>query len=186
MATLRERIPIGSHRVLWLPEGSEDPPIDLGFTKDGCMLEKKTEVFNVKVPEITVPIKTVKTSVDLRGKLTLIELPIDTLAIALDMVKTTVVGTPNKVSLDENPLAGEEIPMGKLIFRPRSAGTSELQDKIMWAAGLICQAGMAFKVNENLTVDIELVAHADEDPDNLGNYRVFTMFDALTEKYFEL
>ena len=117
MGALRTTTKIGSHRVLWTPDGGAE--VDLGYTAEGCEVVIKETQLDLEADELAAPYDAVTTKFDITAKVQLIEVSsMDTIATALNALKTTVVGPPAGTSVDLSPVKGRRANFGKLVLRP--------------------------------------------------------------------
>lgn len=186
MSDLRTKVPIGAHKLLWTPGTTGGVEIDLGYTKDGAVLKIAPKTVKRTAHELAAPYGSVQDELDISADITLLEADMDTVAIGLGALKTTVTGTPSKISIDLNPMRGAPMSFGKLVFHPRKLVPSDKsQDKTVWNALVEGASDRIFKANDDCTVNFSFVAGAFWDS-TASKWKIYTEGDPTTAVAFEV
>lgn len=185
MAEVRPSIDIGSCDVLWTRDGGSE--VNLGLTAEGVEIEISETDYDVRADGISAPLMSVKTETEITGEIELIEFNLDNIAVGLRSVKTTVAGPPAKESVDISPLAGEEVPFGKLVFHPRRLPAANKSKDVTIPMAILRRSGnRVFRATQEGRVTFSFQAGAKQDPTTGEWYPLYIEGDASTDVMFDL
>lgn len=181
---LIDNIQIGAHKVLWTPDG-ETTAIDLGYTAEGVEIAVEGDEHLIEVHELAAPIGGVTNSLSLTAEILLKECHLDNIALGLGALKTTVAGTPAKVSVDISPMRGQLLDFGELRFHPRHLPANDVsRDVVIHKAMVRRQGTQTLRANEDGSVSFSVVGAAAEQSD--GSWKLYTIGDDSTDVSFDV